>query len=94
MKQLLTLLSAALFALNLSAQNTDKAKIEVYPKGKGFYYETIMKDISHVNDSIEAEPPASRLTMDQSGYDLPNKVSLYKREWANPVISQGSYNFV
>ncbi len=90
MKQLLTLLSAALLTLNLPAQNTDKAKIEVYPKGKGFYYETIMKDISHVNDSIEAEPPASRLTMDQSGYDLPNKVSLYKREWANPVISQGN----
>lgn len=90
MKQLLTMLSAALLTLNLSAQNKDEAKIEVYPKGKGFYYETILKDISHVNDSMEAEAPASRLTMDQSGYDLPNKVSLYKSEWANPVISQGN----
>jgi bleomycin hydrolase len=90
MKQFLMVLSAALFTLNLPAQNKDEAKIEVYPKGKGFYYETILKDISHVNDSLETEAPAARLTMDQSGYDLPNKLDLYKREWANPVISQGN----
>ncbi|RKD89695.1 C1 family peptidase [Mangrovibacterium diazotrophicum] len=90
MRQSLAFVAACMFAVNLSAQNKDTAKIDVYPKGKGFYYETILKDISHVNDSLEAEAPATRLTMDQSGYDLPNKVSLYKREWANPVISQGN----
>lgn len=79
-----------LFALNLSAQNQDVAKIEVLPAGKGFYYETILKDISHVHDSIAADEPATRFTMDQSGKKLPNKVDLYKRQWANPVISQGN----
>ncbi len=90
MKQFFALATALFFCMQLSAQNTDVAKIETYPQGKGFYYETILKDISHVKDSVEAEAPATRLTMDQSGYDLPNKVSLYEREWANPVISQGN----
>ncbi|WP_205461973.1 C1 family peptidase [Mangrovibacterium lignilyticum] len=90
MRQSLAFIVALMLSLNLSAQNKDAAKIETYPHGKGFYYETILKDISHVKDSIEAEPAATRLTMDQSGYDLPNNVSLYERQWANPVISQGN----
>ena len=90
MRQSLAFIVTLLFALNLSAQNKDVAKVDVYPKGKGFYYETILKDISHVNDSIEEETPAVKLSMDQSAYDLPNKVSLYTRQWANPVISQGN----
>ncbi|WP_372776828.1 C1 family peptidase [Mangrovibacterium sp.] len=90
MKQTLAFTAGLLFAFNLSAQKNDVAKIEILPQGKGFYYETILKDISHVSDSIEAKPAATRLTMDQSGYKLPNKVNLYHREWANPVISQGN----
>jgi len=90
MKQLFGLFSALLITVNLSAQNKDVSKIEAYPKGKGFYYETILKDASHVKDSIEAEPPAMRLTMDQSAYDLPDKISLYNHQWANPPISQGN----
>nr|WP_319400527.1 C1 family peptidase [uncultured Carboxylicivirga sp.] len=90
MKKLTGLLPAVLLTISVSAQNSDKAKIEEYPQGKGFYYETILKDISHVKDSVEAEPASMRLTMDQSEYDLPNKVDLYKRQWANPVLSQGN----
>lgn len=90
MQQSLVVLFVLLFALKLSAQNKDAAKIEVLPAGKGFYYETILKDISHVQDSVTAEEPATRFTMDQSGKKLPNNVDLYKRQWANPVISQGN----
>ena len=90
MRQSLAFIAACLLTVNLSAQNKDLAKIDTYQQNKGFYYETILKDVSHVKDSVEAEPPATRLTMDQSGYDLPNKIGLYKREWANPVISQGN----
>lgn len=90
MQQSLVVLFVLLFALKLSAQNKDAAKIEVLPAGKGFYIETIMKDISHVSDSVTAEEPATRFTMDQSGKKLPNNVDLYKRQWANPVISQGN----
>jgi len=90
MRQSLAFIAACLLTVNLSAQNKDVAKIDTYEQGKGFYYETILKDVSHVKDSVEAEAPATRLTMDQSGYELPNKVKLYKREWANPVISQGN----
>ena len=90
MRQSLAFIAACLLTVNLSAQNKDVAKIDTYEQGKGFYYETILKDVSHVKDSVEAEAPATRLTMDQSGYELPNKVKLYKRQWANPVISQGN----
>jgi len=90
MKQVLVFTLGFFFCLQLSAQNKDKAQIETLEKGKGFYYETILKDISHVDDSLDATPPAIRLKMDQSAYKLPNKVDLYKREWANPVISQGN----
>ncbi|MFV0377933.1 MAG: C1 family peptidase [Mangrovibacterium sp.] len=90
MRQLLALPFALLFTSSLWAQNKDVAKIEILPAGKGFYYETILKDISHVRDSVAAEEPAARFVMDQSGKKLPNKVDLYKRQWANPVISQGN----
>ncbi|MGQ8338295.1 C1 family peptidase [Sunxiuqinia sp. A32] len=90
MKHLFVFAASFVFALNLFGQNTDKAKIVALPKGEGYYYQTILKDIRVVEDSLSAEEPDSRLYMDQSGYDLPNKVSLYKRVWANPVISQGN----
>ncbi len=89
-KYVWSIIPALAFCVGMSAQNTDKANIEAYPHGKGFYYETILKDISHVTDSLEAAPEEVRLTMDQSGYDLPRQVDLYTREWANPVLSQGN----
>ena len=90
MRRLLTTGAVMLFVLAVFAQNKDVAKIEVVPHGEGYYYQTIMKDISHVNDSLETEETGIRLVMDQSGYKLPNKVSLYKRVWANPPVSQGN----
>lgn len=74
----------------LNAQNKDTAKMEVLPKGAGYYYQTILKDIRQVDDSLSAEEPEARLVMDQSQYKLPNKVELYQRVWANPPISQGN----
>ncbi len=90
MKQRLIASACLLLAIGANAQNKDTAKLETLPKGTGYYYQTIMKDIRHVDDSINAEEPQARLVMDQSSYKLPNKVDLYKRVWANPVISQGN----
>jgi bleomycin hydrolase len=72
------------------AQNKDNGLMIESPKGKGFYYDTILKDATEVEDSIKPEEEKYRFVMDQSKLSLPNKVSLYKREWANPPISQGN----
>ncbi len=91
-KQLLTL-SFLVGVLSMNAQiNKDKAKIQVIEKGKGFYYESILKDVNAVNDSLENEDKDSykRFIMDQSGMDLPNDPSLYTTSWCQKVESQGN----
>ncbi len=72
--------------------NTDKGKVEIYEKGKGYYYESILKDVGFVNDSMdkEVEQPFIRFTMDQSGMDLPNDKSKYQSAWSQPTESQGN----
>ncbi len=72
--------------------NTDKGKVEIYQKGKGYYYESILKDVNAVNDSLEKidEQPFIRFVMDQSGMDLPNDLSLYQSVWTQPTQSQGN----
>lgn len=83
-----------LFALSSAAiaQNTDKATIKVEEKGKGFYYESILKDMNAVNDSLEKEEkkPFMQIIMDQSKMDLPNDPSLYKTAWSQKTQSQGN----
>ncbi|HBL75267.1 MAG: peptidase C1 [Bacteroidetes bacterium GWF2_42_66] len=85
-----TVLGALLFALNTMAQNVDKGKVEIYDKGKGYYYESILKDIRDVDEKLEKEAPYIRFNMDQSGLDLPNNRSLYTTIWCNPTESQGN----
>lgn len=90
MKQILiTGLAVAAFATSGIAQG-HKGKIEVHEKGKGYYYETILKDVNAVNDQLEKKEPYKRFVMDQSSMKLPNKVNLYKTVWANQVESQGN----
>jgi bleomycin hydrolase len=86
----LTVLGTLLFALNTFAQNVDKGKVEVYEKGKGYYYESILKDIREVDKRLEEKEPYIRFNMDQSGLDLPNDRSLYKTVWCQPTESQGN----
>ncbi len=91
-KQLLTL-SLVVVVTSLNAQNNkDKAKIQVIEKGKGFYYESILKDVNAVNDSLENEDHDAykRFIMDQSGMDLPNDPSLYTTAWYQNLESQGN----
>ncbi|NPA68532.1 MAG: peptidase C1, partial [Chlorobi bacterium] len=66
----------------------DKAVFKEYEPG--FYQNTILKDVRHVKENLKRKEVHKRFQLDQSGYDIPNKVSDYKREWANPVISQGN----
>ncbi len=74
----------------LAQKNVNKGKIEVYEKGKGYYYESILKDINAVDKKLAEQEPYKRFIMDQSGMKLPNDPKLYTREWSQPVISQGN----
>ena len=78
------------FALGTLAQNVDKGKIQIEERGKGFYYETIMKDVQAIEAKKEEKEPYKRFVMDQLGMDLPNDQNLYKTVWSNPTVSQGN----
>jgi len=91
MKQNLVLLFAMFISIMAMAQNNEsKAKIEVVEGGKGFYYESILKDVRDVEEQLEENEPYKRFVMDQSGLDLPNDASLYTTVWCQPTISQGN----
>ena len=84
----LFILIAAAFQVTFSQVEKDQAVFKDYEPG--FYQEVIQKDIQRIQNKLEEEQTRRRFLMDQSSMELPNKVSLYQREWANPVISQGS----
>lgn len=72
------------------AQNANKGKVIIEEKGKGFYYESILKDVRSVDEKLSEKSPYIRFIMDQSGLDLPNNPSLYTTVWTNPTESQGN----
>ena len=74
----------------MAQNNVSKGKIEVVERGKGYYYESILKDVRAVDDQLEEKEPYKRFVMDQSGMDLPNDKTLYTTEWCQPTISQGN----
>lgn len=69
-------------------QKQDKALFKEYKPG--FYQNSILKDIRHVNDKLTENPNEKIFFMDQSGMNLPNKINLYTKAWANPSLSQGN----
>ncbi|MFO7828840.1 MAG: C1 family peptidase [Bacteroidales bacterium] len=88
MKKIILVLTVAVFSFSVMAQQKDKAVFVEYEPG--FYANFILKDISAVEEKLEKKEKDVKFMMDQSEMDLPNTVDLYKREWANPVISQGN----
>jgi len=89
MKKIIITIAAFMLSANLFAQNkTDNAEFKEYEPG--FYQNFILKDVSHVNEMLKPKKVHKHFQMVQTGYDIPNKVSDYKRVWANPVISQGN----
>lgn len=80
----------ALMIAGSQAQNVSKGKVITEEKGKGFYYESILKDVQAVEEKLTEKVPYKRFVMDQSGMDLPNDPSLYQTAWSNPTISQGN----
>lgn len=91
MKRLLFIgVSFALCSSAMGQQKKDKSEFQEYKPG--FYQNSILKDIRNVDEQLESKDVDKRFFMDQSSYELPNKVSLYKNntEWAQPTLSQGN----
>lgn len=86
----LTAIAMAILVFGLQAQNVSKGKIITESKGKGFYYESILKDVTAVEEKLTEKESYKRFVMDQSGMDLPNNPALYKTVWSNPTQSQGN----
>ena len=89
MKIKLTVVFVFATLLSVQAQNVDKGKLIEVPKNS-FYDDVILKDVKHVDSTLNPEKPKIKYIMDMAGLKLPNKVALYKQFWANPVISQGN----
>ncbi len=93
MQRLLLTIIAVITGLSVFAQvNKDKGEAVIVNKEKGYFYESILKDINTVNDSLNKlnEQPLIVFEMDQSGIDLPNDPMLYHPVWTQPVVSQGN----
>lgn len=88
MKQFFSIIILLFFIGNVTAQQDDKATFKEYQPG--FYQNSILKDVRHVNKELDKKPIKKRFEMDQTLYEVPNKVKDYKSYWANPVISQGN----
>ena len=89
-RNLLILMAVFMATYSLAQVNKSKGKIEVVEGGKGFYYESILKDVREVDEQLQEAEPYKRFVMDQSGMDLPNDRSLYTTAWCQPTISQGN----
>jgi bleomycin hydrolase len=85
---LLLFISIICVSVSLSQDSGDKAFFKEYEKG--YYHNVILKDVRHVDKELEKEELDKRFFMDQSGYDLPTKISLYEKVWSQPTISQGN----
>ena len=90
MKRIISISLSLLFisSFTFAQQKLDKSKFKEYEPG--YYQNSILKDVRAVKKKLNKKEKYKHFQMDQSGLDLPNKISLYTKQWANPTISQGN----
>ncbi|OQX80725.1 MAG: peptidase C1 [Bacteroidetes bacterium 4484_249] len=89
MKNYFTFAIALIISGSLFGQaQKDKSVFKEYEPG--YYQNSILKDVHNYNDLQQEKKVDKRFFMDQSGYDLPNKIDLYEQYWHQPTISQGN----
>lgn len=89
-KGIFALLALSIALNSLGQKNVSKGKVEINEKGKGYYYESILKDVNAIDEQLEKDVPFVQFNMDQSMLDLPNDVILYQTAWCQPTQSQGN----
>ena len=80
----------ATFVVSFSYGQNKSDKMIFKQYEPGFYQNVILKDVRHVNKTKAPSKVKSYPEMDQSGMDLPNKLTDYEPLWHNPPISQGN----
>jgi len=90
MKRNLIISIAILSISSIFAQNKDKGTFQVYDKGESYYYSTILKDINAEESASQKSKAFKRFKADATGTNYPAKIDLYKSQWHNPPLSQGS----
>ncbi len=91
MKKILFFAGALAMGSSIFAQQKhDKTVFKSFKPG--YYQNSILKDVRAVDEQLEKAEKEKKFFMDQSTYDLPNKMELYKdhRVWAQPTLSQGN----
>lgn len=79
--------------LSLIASGQDRDKAIFRTAEPGYFQNTILRDDQEVQKRIAPEEQAKNFSIDLSGADLPNKISLYPvKYWHNPPVSQGNTN--
>jgi bleomycin hydrolase len=89
----LSLLFSVIFVFSFNSFSQDKTDKLIFKQYEpGFYQNVILKDVRAVDNAQQPHKLRKYPRMDQSGLDLPNKLSFYKKNtvWHNPVISQGN----
>ena len=84
----LLLLSLLIGGIAVGQKKKDRSVFKEYEPG--YYQNSILKDINAVNAKLDKEEKEKIFFMDHSDLDLPTKNNLYKRQWANPSLSQGN----
>jgi len=90
MKKIILFLFISLFFLGFSFAQDKPDKLIFKKYEPGFYQNVILKDVRAVEKAQKPATLRKYPEMDQSGMDLPNKLTDYKSVWHNPVISQGN----
>jgi bleomycin hydrolase len=90
MKKTTLLLIFILLASLLNAQVVRKDKATFKEYQPGFYMNNILKGIEDYKQTKETPKTDRRFKIDLAGMDLPNNIDLYKKEWYNEPVSQGS----
>ncbi|NPA37916.1 MAG: peptidase C1 [Chlorobi bacterium] len=93
MKKFITFVWGFVFlSVLVTAQDRPKDKAVFKEYKPGFYQNFILKDVKAVQAKEHQQKNEKFFQMDQSGLDLPNKLSYYKEHtyWHNPPISQGN----
>ena len=83
------IIAGFLIIIPLNGQNKDKAIFR--QRESGFFQNSIVKDDKAVKEKLSPPKADRSLSVDLTGYQLPDKKELYKnQQWHNPPISQGN----
>jgi len=73
----------------LSQKPQKKDKAEFVERKAGFYQNHIKKEIEKFNNPESAKKAPTKLSVDLSGYKLPDTPEEFKKVWFNDPVSQG-----